>query len=149
MEPEANVGELGAELRAVVSALNRRYRSQRPVGELGDAALGVLIQLQKAGPQTLTQLCERAGVSLGSMSQSIRRLEQLGYVDRSKDPTDGRRVLLSATECGTAVALEVRTRVAGWLDDQLAALSPEERDRLASVLPILNKLAATEDMPQA
>ncbi|WOQ17658.1 MarR family winged helix-turn-helix transcriptional regulator [Raineyella sp. W15-4] len=141
---EAGIGALGAELRTLVSALYRRYRSHRPPGELGDAATSVLLRLQKKGPQTLTALCEHAGVSLGSMSQTIRRLEELHYVDRSKDPADGRRVLLSATDTGATVAADVRARMEGWFDGQLAALEPDERTRLAAVIPILRKLAAND-----
>ena len=141
---DASVGVLAAELRALVSALHRRYRSHRPRGDLGDAALSVLLRLQKAGPQTLTSLCDHAGVSLGSMSQSIRRLEELHYLERSKDRADGRRVLLTATRSGLEVAADVRARADGWFDGQLAALEPEERAKLESVLPILHKLTATE-----
>lgn len=140
----AHISALGAELRTLVSALHRRYRSHRPPGELGEAALSVLLRLQKAGPQTLTALCEHAGVSLGSMSQTIRRLEQLDYVHRAKDPHDGRRVLLSATRAGAAVAADVRARMEEWFDGQLAALDPAERARLDAVIPILRKLANGE-----
>ena len=77
------------------------------------------------------------------MSQTIRRLEELHYVDRCKDPADGRRVLLSATGFGLAVAADVRARADGWFDGQLAALEPDERVKLESVLPILRKLTAS------
>ena|GEM_PF-545937 len=140
---EPAIGALGGELRSVVSALYRRYRSQRPRGELGDAALDILLRLQKAGPLTLTELSERARVSLGSMSQPLRRLEELGYVDRARDTADRRRVLLMATESGSAIAAEVRASVAARVDQQIALLSPAERARLASAIPILQAIAGT------
>jgi len=144
MGEPSSVSALGAELRMLVSALNRRYRSRRPPGELGEAALSVLLRLQKSGPQTLTSLCEHAGVSLGSMSQVIRRLEELHYVGRSKDLADGRRVILAATDGGVAVVAEVRARLESWFDSQLAALQPEELAKLESAIPVLHKLAAAE-----
>ncbi len=52
-----------------------------------------------------------------------------GYVDRSRDPEDGRRVLFTATGPGLAIAVKVRARMEGWFDSQLAALEPDERPR--------------------
>jgi DNA-binding MarR family transcriptional regulator len=145
MASHPRISALGSELRSTVSALNRRYRSQRPPGELGEAATAVLLRLQKVGPQTLTELSGQAGVSLGSMSQVIRRLEQLNHVSRSSDPRDGRRVLLNATPGGRAIAGDVRARLEEWFDGELAQLSADEVGRLEAALPVLQKLAIPGD----
>src|ERR1700749_4961538 len=68
-EPEAYRTDLGGQVRSTVGRLYRRFRSERPEGSLGDAALEVLTRLHKAGPQTLTELSELARVSPASMSQ--------------------------------------------------------------------------------
>ena len=52
--------DLGGQVRGAVGRLYRRFRSERPEGSLGDAALEVLTRLHKAGPQTLTELSELA-----------------------------------------------------------------------------------------
>ena len=59
----AEEADLGAQLRSAVGRLYRRFRSERPEGGLGDAALAVLTRLQKHGPQTLTELSEHDRVS--------------------------------------------------------------------------------------
>ena len=132
---------LGAELRALVSTLSRHYRSQRPRGEVGDAALVVLLRLHRDGPQTLTTLSARLGVTPASLSQSIVRLVERGYAERARDEVDRRRVLLRATPRGVEVAGAARARMDAWFAGRLDALTAEERHRLESVLPVLRKLA--------
>ena len=63
MPASANDEQLGGQVRAAVGRLYRRFRSERPAGSLGDAALDVLTYLHKHGPQTLTGLSEQGRVS--------------------------------------------------------------------------------------
>jgi DNA-binding MarR family transcriptional regulator len=86
-------------LRSAVARLYCRFRSERPEGSLGDAALAVLTRLQKHGPQTLTELSEHDRVSPASISQIVNRLTSAGYAIRTHDPGDSRKVLFSATGC--------------------------------------------------
>lgn len=144
MSEQSSVNELGAELRQLVAQLDRRYRSQRPSGELGGAALSILSRLQKIGPQTITELSTHAGVTVGSMSQPVSRLAELGYVVRTPDAHDGRKFLLSATPPGREVAATVRARLENWFDQQLTELEASERAQLNAVLPILRKLSQSE-----
>src|ERR1700728_2454451 len=82
--------DLGGQVRSAVGRLYRRFRSERPEGSLGDAALAVLTRLHKHGPQTLTELSEHDRVSPASMSQTVNRLTSAGYGVRARDPGDGR-----------------------------------------------------------
>src|SRR6202012_3588089 len=123
--------ELGGQLRAAVGRLYRRFRSERPEGSLGDAALEVLTGLHKYGPQTLTGLSDLGRVSPASMSQTVNRLPSSGYAVRSRDPGDGRKVLFSATAAGHELADATRAQRNAWLDRQLHTLSAEDRAVLA------------------
>lgn len=128
---------LGAHVRAAVGQLYRRFRSERPEGGLGDAALDVLTFLHKHGPQTLTYLSEYGRVSPASMSQSVNRLTSAGYAVRTPDPGDRRKVLISATPRGSEVAVAARTQRNTWLDTRLDALNPEDRSTIARACAIL------------
>ena len=75
--------DLSAELRTAVGRVHRRFRSERLDGELGDAALSVLLQLRRFGPRGLTELSEHARVTPGSMSQTVNRLTSAGYGTRA------------------------------------------------------------------
>jgi DNA-binding MarR family transcriptional regulator len=132
---------LGGQVRTTVSRLYRRFRSERPDGALGEAALGVLIRLFKAGPQTLTQLSEHDRVSPAAMSQSVNRLTSAGYAIRTPDPTDRRKVLFSATPAGAALARDARDQRNAWLDTQLQALSPQDQRTIARACALLSSIA--------
>ena len=132
---------LGDQVRSAVGRLYRRFRSERPEGSLGDAALAVLTRLHKYGPQTLTELSEHDRVSPASMSQIVNRLTSAGYAVRTRDPADGRKVLFSATAEGDELASAARAQRNAWLEDQLRTLSPEDRATIARATALLSNMA--------
>ncbi len=133
--------DLGAQVRSAVGRLYRRFRSERPEGSLGDAALAVLTHLHKRGPQTLTELAERDRVSPASMSQTVNRLTSAGYAVRTPDPADGRKVLFRATAEGDELAGAARAQRNAWLDERLGALSADDRAVIARAAALLSTLA--------
>ncbi|MGH3252153.1 MAG: MarR family winged helix-turn-helix transcriptional regulator [Trebonia sp.] len=142
-EQPAEVGgaDLGGQVRAAVGRLYRRFRSERPEGSLGDAALEVLSYLYKRGPQTLTELSEQGRVSPASMSQTVNRLTSAGYAVRTRDAGDRRKVLFNATAEGDALARATRAQRNAWLDRRLAALSAEDRAVIARATALLRGIA--------
>jgi DNA-binding MarR family transcriptional regulator len=147
MQRTANEGQppqaedLGAQLRAAVGRIYRRFRSERPEGSLGDAALAVLTHLQKHGPQTLTELSEHDRVSPASMSQTVNRLTSAGFAVRNRDPGDGRKVLFSTTAQGGELASAARAQRNAWLDERLGALSAQDRAVIARAAALLSSIA--------
>jgi len=138
---EVEGADLGGQVRSAVGRLYRRFRSERPEGGLGDAALAVLTRLHKRGPQTLTELSEHDRVSPASMSQTVNRLTSAGYAVRARDPGDGRKVLFSATAEGNELASAARAQRNAWLDQRLQALSAEDRAVIARATAILSRIA--------
>ena len=141
--PPAEVAgaDLGSQLRSAVGRLYRRFRSERPEGSLGDAALAVLTRLHKHGPQTLTELSEHDRVSPASMSQTVNRLTSAGYAVRTRDPDDRRKVLFRATAEGDELASAARAQRNAWLDQRLRALSAEDRAVIARATVLLSRIA--------
>ena len=133
--------DLGGQVRSAVGRLYRRFRSERPAGSLGDAALAVLSRLHKHGPQTLTELSEHDRVSPASMSQTVNRLTVAGYAVRTRDPDDRRKVLFSATAEGDELASAARAQRNAWLDQRLQALSAEDRVVIARATVLLSRIA--------
>src|ERR1700734_1040069 len=138
---EAEEADLGAQLRSAVGRLYRRFRSERPEGGLGDAALDVLTRLHKRGPQSLTELSEHDRVSPASMSQTVNRLTSAGYAVRTSDPDDRRKVLFSTTAEGDELASAARAQRSAWLDQRLQALSAEDRAVIARAAALLITIA--------
>ena len=136
-----DVDEVGAELRRAVVRLYSRFRSERMEGEVADAALLVLIVLDKQDQMSLSDLAEAARVTLGSMSQTVRRLEQLAYVTKSRGTQDRRKVLFTLTDQGRAAVTASRRHRRDWLNGRLAELTAAERDDIARVAALLLRIA--------
>jgi DNA-binding MarR family transcriptional regulator len=146
MENDATRGQsagadLGDQVRAAVGRLYRRFRSERPEGSLGDAALAVLTYLHKHGSQSLTELSEHDRVSPASMSQVVNRLTSAGYAVRTRDPDDRRKVLFSTTAEGDEIASAARAQRNAWLDERLRALPAEDRAVIARAMALLHGIA--------
>jgi DNA-binding MarR family transcriptional regulator len=60
------------------------------------------IGLLTSGPAAPTRLAERLGLTTGAMTKVLDRLERGGYVHRSADPADRRRIVVTASAEGLA-----------------------------------------------
>jgi DNA-binding MarR family transcriptional regulator len=129
---------LAGGLERVVALL--RALSQ-PSG-LSMTAVGTMAALERTGPDRLTVLASRAGVTQPAMTQLISRLEDAGLVRREADPADGRVVRVTITGEGRATLARRRAMRAERLAVILAQLSPEHRAALAGALPALDALAS-------
>jgi DNA-binding MarR family transcriptional regulator len=136
-----DIGDVGTELRRAVVRLYSRFRSERMEGEVADAALLVLIVLDKQDQMSLSDLAETAKVTLGSMSQTVRRLEQLAYVTKSRGLEDRRKVLFTLTEQGRAAVTASRRHRRDWLNGRLADLTAAEREDIGRVAALLLRIA--------
>jgi DNA-binding MarR family transcriptional regulator len=77
------------------------------------------------------------------MTRTVKCLEEGGYVVRRPHDTDGRQVLVSLTESGTAVVLADRRSRDAWLSRRLSELTPDERAVLREAAPILERLSSS------
>ncbi|MCS0498571.1 MarR family winged helix-turn-helix transcriptional regulator [Protaetiibacter mangrovi] len=132
--------DVGAELRRAVTRLASRFRSERLEGEVPDAALQVLVVLEKRGGMSLTELAASAHVTLGSMSQTVRRLEALGHLTKSRDDVDRRRVVFQLTAQGSSAADASLRHRRDWLNARLAELTEDELADIARAAPLLLRL---------
>ena len=62
----------------------------------------LLGRITDTGPVRLSELADWQEVDRSTMTTQVRRLEDLGLVERDADPRDGRAVLVSATRAGAA-----------------------------------------------
>src|SRR5262249_45077942 len=100
--------------------------------------------VDRRGPLSLGELADIERVAPPSMTRIAARLEERGWVVRTVDTTDRRVARLAITETGRALLKETRTRRDAYLATRLRGLSPEERETLHSVLPLLERLAGDE-----
>lgn len=128
-------------LRDGITRLNRRLRQVRPIGDLTPSQLSTLTSLEFAGAMTPRELAEAERVQPPTMTKVVAKLEERGLVQRVPHPTDGRQVILSATEEGRRVFTEHRRARDEWLTTRLAALPAEDRETLRAAAEILTRVA--------
>jgi DNA-binding MarR family transcriptional regulator len=129
------------ELRILVQRLARRIRANRAGSGVTDAQLSVLFHLEKQGDSAPGRLAEHDGVTPPSMNRTLNGLEEAGWVTRSPDPDDARKVVVSLTPAGTELIAETRRLRSAWFTRRLAELSTDERRLLEGVTPVLRRLA--------
>lgn len=135
---------LASRLRLAVVRLNRKLRAQRTDQSLSLTQLAALSTLHKCGPLSPGRLAAKEGVQPPSMTRVIAALEDLGLVERSAHPTDGRQFIVAVTAAGRNYVTETISMREAWLDRKLAALGEEERAVLARAAEIIDRMAGNE-----
>src|SRR6267378_3333417 len=147
VETEPQVTELAGELHRVLSkvfaVLRRGDTSRLPAtaGDLTLAQLSILLTLLDQGPIRMTELAAHERVRTPTTTVAIRRLEKLGLVKRSRDPSDLRAVLVDVTPRGLVQHREAIATRRAKLARMLSKLSDDERTALTNALLPLARLA--------
>lgn len=118
------------------------FRSLSPASGLSMTAAATLAGIERLGPQRLTLLAAREGVTQPAMTQLISRLEEAGLVRREPSQKDGRVVLVAITGEGRATLARRRAVRKERLESIISQLSPDHRAALAIALPALDALAS-------
>ncbi|GGQ45125.1 DNA-binding MarR family transcriptional regulator [Actinomadura coerulea] len=144
----ASAPGLAEELRISIARLSRRLRTLRPsaAGEgvpspLSLTQFAALAAIERHGSMTPRELADHEKVQPPSMTRVIAYLEERGLVARSPHPTDGRQVVLNATDEGAALLADERRRKEAWLAMRLGELTAEEREILRRAAPVIDKLS--------
>ncbi len=130
-----------SDLRMATFRLARRLRAERAVDSMSDGQFAVLAALKVHGPHTLSELADRERVTAPSMNRTVGALEEAGYLSRTPDDDDRRKVILDLTDAGRAVVKETVRRRDAWLEEALGELTAAERKALARASEIMRKLA--------
>jgi DNA-binding MarR family transcriptional regulator len=77
------------------------------------------------------RVVEAFGIDKGAVSRQVQHLTELGLVERTPDPADGRAALLSVTDVARERLTEVRrerlerfeARLGGWSDSELRSFA--------------------------
>ena len=102
-------------------------------------AYKTLTTIARCEQVTASTLAERMLMDKGQVSRAIRELEDLGLVERSPDPRDGRSSLLRLTEIGTERLAAARLPQEGML---LQTLQDWSIDDIGNLSRLLHALAA-------
>jgi DNA-binding MarR family transcriptional regulator len=103
------------------------------------SALG---RLDRGGPATVTELAKLERITAQSLGATLTALEERGLVQRTPDPDDGRRALVSITKPGREKLRNRRSarsrQIARILSEHFTS---REREQLFAATPLLERLA--------
>jgi DNA-binding MarR family transcriptional regulator len=128
--------DLAVRLRLVIARTARRLRQQAGE-ELSPSQAAALATIDRHGPLTPSELAVRERIQRPTATRLIARLEQTGFVDRTRDPDDRRSSVVALTPAGRELLVRVRTRKDAYLSRRLRDLDADERatlDRAAAIL---------------
>jgi DNA-binding MarR family transcriptional regulator len=141
-EAVPDIGEVAGALRVAVGLVVRKMRQPLNEGELTTAESSALGRLERSGPATSSDLARLDRISPQSMGVTVASLLERGLIERSRDPEDGRRIVLSITEAGRRTVHDKR----GARTEQIAAalrngFSDDELGQLLAAAALLERLA--------
>jgi DNA-binding MarR family transcriptional regulator len=147
---------IGAALSAVMTLYPRIYfachtrhvRDPRSQRLLSRHQASILDHLDEIEPTTVMNLAAHMGVTPGTMSLSIDRLERKGYAVRLKDAKDRRRVHVRLTTAGVRMREASSVLDPARVEALVARLDEEDRARAIEGLGLLAR-AAQEQMNEA
>ncbi|MFE5614362.1 MarR family winged helix-turn-helix transcriptional regulator [Streptomyces sp. NPDC056470] len=121
-----------------VARLHRMFAGQllRRIG-LHPAQELVMMHLWELGPQRQTDLVRLMDSDAATMTRTVQRLEQAGFVRRRPSPTDKRASLIEPTAASHALRREVEQIWSQLEELTTAGMTPDER---AAALHTLERL---------
>jgi DNA-binding MarR family transcriptional regulator len=93
-----------------------------------------LFETAIGGPVRLSELADRMGITAPTASRAVDTLVEIGLLERLPDPADRRAVRIDVTRPGRKLIEERKARVVAALEPAVAALSAQDRARLAALL---------------
>jgi DNA-binding MarR family transcriptional regulator len=137
-----DVSEVAGRLRVSVGQVVRKLKQAPDAGELTLSESSALSRLERGGPATSSDLARLERISPQSMGVTVAALLERGLIERSRDPQDGRRIVLTITEEGRRTVHDRRgartEMIASALRD---GFSDDELGQLMAATSLLERLA--------
>ena len=94
----------------------------------------LLATLDEVGPTSQAELSRRTTIDRSDIVATVNELADRGYVERTPDPTDRRRNVITLTPTGRRQLRKLDALLADVQDELLAPLSPTDRAHLVTLL---------------
>lgn len=106
--PDAHTLRLYSRLQHAAHALKKSSdRALLSVSDISTAQSAVLVTINDSERPSQRLIAQTLGLDEASVTTMISRLMKLGYVERRRDPDDGRAWLLSLSPAGEAVLARI------------------------------------------
>jgi len=128
--------EVGVMVRRIRRVIGERARAVHP--DLQSSSYLMLTWLEQHGPQRASAMAESFGIDKGAISRQVQHLVDLGLVDRTPDPLDGRATLVFASAPAVESLAAVATARRLWIDQRLGDWSESELTAFVGLLARYN-----------
>ncbi|MEA2200752.1 MAG: hypothetical protein QOI89_1348 [Solirubrobacteraceae bacterium] len=105
-----------------------------------------VLSILTEGPRRITDLTELEGMAQPTMTLLVKRLEEKGWVRREGMPDDGRVVMVSLTDDGSAAQQKFRAQFLAALRSDLEVLSDRQLQELSAATETLSSFV--DDLQQ-
>ncbi|GHH86042.1 hypothetical protein GCM10018793_56440 [Streptomyces sulfonofaciens] len=142
--PDLDPTRTAVALSTALARLRSRLRQEGGTFETGMTItqLSALQRLIDHGPMSGAALAASEHLRPQSMWEVVAALGKEGLVSRGPDPTDGRKLLVAATDRGRAVVERVLTSREAWLTRAVEAVTDEREHRVLLEAAVLMKRLA-------
>jgi len=139
--------QFASDLRTVVTRLVKKLRKKSITGQqlslTERSTLSLLLSSENG--MLPSELAAMEKITNQSMSQILSSFLEKGFITRTASETDKRKVIISLTEQGKAIILQVLSERDEWLNEALReTCTEEEKELIKKALGPLTKLVDFE-----
>jgi len=128
---EELVQRIIADLRSTIGTLKCAMSERLVRLGISMAQLNIMYTLQRVGAMTMSHLADVLGVSLSNATGLVDRMEERGFIERSRVPEDRRVVIVRITEAGARMLDENEALHDALMRSVLARLDAAELPAIA------------------
>jgi DNA-binding MarR family transcriptional regulator len=142
VDPATDAQQLQARLVAFIRAFGLHQPDTTPCGKpIPVSEAHALMELARDRDQPLGQheLARRLRLQKSTVSRLVTQLTQRGWVERERDPDDGRATLLRLTPAGQTTADDLAAARTATFNRLLDAIPTPERDNVLRALHVLTE----------
>jgi DNA-binding MarR family transcriptional regulator len=134
-----DVTDVAQRFRSSLMRLARILR-QDDSDDLSPTLASILFTVAREGPLTPGDIARRERIKKPSVTAAVDRLEQMGFVERRRDASDGRVAWVALTDAGRRRVHARRANRTAWLASRFVDLDPKDLATLARAAEIFDGL---------
>jgi DNA-binding MarR family transcriptional regulator len=139
-----SASEAATELMKAMTRLRARLRIESAPSEMSLtwSQLTTLGRIVDEGPTTTSALAQAEHVRRQSMAETLTALQADGLISSAPDPSDGRKIVITATRKAKALSKSIPATRGAWLNVAIRELlDPAEQQLLLKAAAVMNRIA--------
>jgi DNA-binding MarR family transcriptional regulator len=134
-----DVTDVAQRFRSSLMRLARILR-QDDSDDLSPTLASILFTVAREGPLTLGDIARRERIKKPSVTAAVDKLEQMGFLGRRRDASDGRVAWVALTDAGRRRVHARRANRTAWLASRFVDLDAKDLATLARASEIVDGL---------